>query len=189
MAVLFREKACTDYNLFSRHIKLIFSLLALLWLFDIIDWGFLRGRNLFDGPQRIQPMINLVFSVILISKPKEVPRVSVVEPPQKEEIRDIVYDNIQLPMVLISYKIPEQTSEDYYAVEMLTKALADGQSSRLDKELVDKEQIALTSGAFTVATEDPGLFIALGLSNLYHYKKLEISLKMISTPVILQWLV
>lgn len=100
-----------------------------------------------------------------IRKPKTVPRVTVVEPPQKEEKRDVIYDNIQLPMVLLSYHIPEQTAEDYYAVEMLTKILADGQSSRLYKELVDKQQIAYTSGAFTVPTEDPGLFIALGLSN------------------------
>jgi zinc protease len=102
--------------------------------------------------------VNLYFAEI--DKPREVPRVNVVEPPQKEEVRDVVYDNIQLPMVLLSYHIPEQTAEDYYAVEMLTKVLADGQSSRLYKELVDKEQIAYTSGAFTVPTEDPGLFIA-----------------------------
>jgi predicted Zn-dependent peptidase len=31
--------------------------------------------------------------------------------------------------------------------------------------LVDKEQIAMTTGAFTVPTEHPGLFIALGLTN------------------------
>ena len=100
-----------------------------------------------------------------INKPVDVPKVSVVEPPQKEEKREVVYDNIQLPMVLMAYHIPEQTAEDYYAVEMLTKILADGQSSRFYKELVDKEQIAMTTGAFTVPTEDPGLFIALGLTN------------------------
>jgi len=113
--------------------------------------------------EETKELVNLYFAEI--DKPREVPRVNVVEPPQKEEVRDVVYDNIQLPMVLLSYHIPEQTAEDYYAVEMLTKVLADGQSSRLYKELVDKEQIAYTSGAFTVPTEDPGLFIALGLSN------------------------
>ena len=113
--------------------------------------------------EETKKLVALYFSDI--NKPKEVPRVTIAEPPQKEEKRDIVYDNIQLPMVLISYHIPEQTAEDYYAVEMLTKVLADGQSSRLYKELVDKEQIAYTSGAFTVPTEDPGLFIALGLAN------------------------
>ncbi len=97
--------------------------------------------------------------------PKKIPRPDVVEPPQKAEIRDIIYDNVQLPMVLQAYHIPSETAPDYYAVEMLTKILADGQSSRLYKELVDKKQLALTSGAFAIPTEDPGLFIALALSN------------------------
>jgi predicted Zn-dependent peptidase len=94
-----------------------------------------------------------------------VPRPDVVEPEQHGEKRDVVYDNVQLPMVLHAYHIPEQASKDFYTVEMLTKILADGQSSRLYKELVDNQQIALTSGAFTVPTEDPGLFIALALAN------------------------
>lgn len=108
-------------------------------------------------------MIETYFSDI--NKPGDVPRVDVVEPPQQAEVVDSVEDNIQLPMVLLAYHVPEQTAKDYYAVEMLTKVLADGQSSRLYKALVDEQQIALTSGAFTVPTEDPGLFIALGLTN------------------------
>jgi zinc protease len=113
--------------------------------------------------EETRKLVQMYFSEI--TKPVDVPKVTVVEPPQKGEKRDIVYDNIQLPMVLMAYHIPEQTAEDYYAVEMLTKILADGQSSRFYKELVDKEQIAMTTGAFTVPTEDPGLFIALGLTN------------------------
>jgi predicted Zn-dependent peptidase len=113
--------------------------------------------------EETRKLVQMYFSEI--NKPIDVPRVTVVEPPQKGEKRDIVYDNIQLPMVLMAYHIPEQTAEDYYAVEMLTKILADGQSSRFYKELVDKEQIAMTTGAFTVPTEHPGLFIALGLTN------------------------
>ena len=68
-------------------------------------------------------------------------------------------------MVLDGYHIPGETAPDYYAVEMMTKILADGQSSRLYKELVDKKQLALSSGAFTVPTEDPGLFVAYAFSN------------------------
>jgi len=97
--------------------------------------------------------------------PQPIPRPDVVEPPLEKEIREEIYDNIQLPMVLQAYHIPSQTDPDYYAVEMLTKILADGQSSRLYKALVDNQQIALQSGAFTIPTEHPGLFIAMALSN------------------------
>jgi predicted Zn-dependent peptidase len=97
--------------------------------------------------------------------PADIPRPDIAEPTQQKEIRDVVYDNVQLPMVLQAYHIPEQTDKDFFAVEMLTKILADGQSSRLYRELVDGQEIALTSGAFTVPTEDPGLFIALALAN------------------------
>jgi predicted Zn-dependent peptidase len=112
---------------------------------------------------KTKELVNKYFADI--NKPKEVPKVSVVEPQQTLEKRDDIYDNVQLPMVLLSYHIPEQTAKEYYAVEMLTKILADGESSRLYKKLVDSEQIALTTGAFTVPTEDPGLFISLGLAN------------------------
>jgi predicted Zn-dependent peptidase len=97
--------------------------------------------------------------------PKPIPRPDMVEPPLETEVKDEIFDNIQLPMVLQAYRIPSQTDPDFYAVEMLTKILADGQSSRLYKALVDEQQIALQSGAFALPTEHPGLFIALALSN------------------------
>jgi len=37
----------------------------------------------------------------------EIPRPTVVEPPLTGEIRDTVYDNIQLPAVIQTYRIPE----------------------------------------------------------------------------------
>lgn len=96
----------------------------------------------------------------------EVPRPKVTEPARTQEERGVVYDNVQLPLVLHAYHIPAQGTTEYYAVEMLTTLLADGQSSRLYKSLVDNQQIALTSGAFPVATEDPGLFVALAVANM-----------------------
>ena len=95
----------------------------------------------------------------------EVPRPTVVEPPQKEEIRDIVYDNIQLPGVFQAYHMPAQGTEDYYAMELLTNLLSDGQSSRLYKEIVDKQQKAVQATAIPLAAEDPGLFIIVGIAN------------------------
>ena len=96
----------------------------------------------------------------------EVPRPNIVEPEQTEEIRDIIYNNIQLPAVFYGYHSPAQGTDDFYAMEMLTTVLSDGQSSRLYKEIVDKQQIAIQVAAFPQPSEDPGLFIVLGLANM-----------------------
>ena len=96
---------------------------------------------------------------------KEIPRPKVVEPPLGGEVRDTVYDNIQLPLVAQAYRIPALGTKDYYALDMLTTLLSSGQSSRLHKALVDKTQKALNVGAFTFSLEDPGLFLVYAISN------------------------
>jgi predicted Zn-dependent peptidase len=62
--------------------------------------------------------------------------------------------------------MPAQGTEDYYAMEMLTTVLSDGQSSRLYKEIVDNQQKAVQVDAFPAAAEDPGLFIVYGFANM-----------------------
>jgi zinc protease len=96
---------------------------------------------------------------------KEIKRPDVVEPKRTVEVRDTVYDNIQLPAVIHAYHIPAQGTEDYYAINMLTTLLAQGQGSRLNKEVVDKKQKAVYSGAFPLALEDPGLFLTFAIAN------------------------
>src|SRR5690606_5947335 len=68
---------------------------------------------------------------------REIPRPTVVEPPQQQEIRDVIYDNIQLPAVFQGYHIPADGTEEAYAVDMLNRLLSGGQSSRMYKALVD----------------------------------------------------
>jgi len=96
---------------------------------------------------------------------KKIPRPTVIEPPQGAEVRDTVYDNIQLPLVLHAYKIPSVGTKDYYALDLLTTLLASGQSSRLQKAVVDAQQKAVNVGAVPFSLEDSGLFIAYGISN------------------------
>lgn len=97
---------------------------------------------------------------------KEIKRPKEIEPALSGEVRDIVYDNVQLPLVLHAYRVPAQGTADAYALEMLAKVLASGQSSRLYKELVDKQQKAVAAGSFPYFLEDPGLFLAYGISNV-----------------------
>ncbi|MCB9249552.1 MAG: insulinase family protein [Ignavibacteriales bacterium] len=97
---------------------------------------------------------------------KIIPRPEVVEPPLTSEIRDTVYDNIQLPLVLQAYRIPAMGTEDYYSLEMLTTLLSSGESSRMKKAVVDQKQKAVNVGAFPFSLEDSGLFLAYGISNM-----------------------
>lgn len=95
----------------------------------------------------------------------EVPRVSIVEPPLEKEIRDTVYDDIQLPAVIQGYRIPRQGTTDSYALEMLANLLSDGESSRLNKKCVQETEKALYIANFPYTTEDPGLSIIYAIAN------------------------
>jgi len=97
---------------------------------------------------------------------KELKRPKEVEPVKTAEVRDTVYDNIQLPAVILAYHMPAQGTDDAYALSMLTTLLSDGESSRLSKSIVDKQQKALQVMAFPFALEDPGLVLTFGLVNM-----------------------
>lgn len=96
---------------------------------------------------------------------KEIYRPDIVEPVKIAEVRDTIYDNIQLPAVVQAYHIPAKGTPDYYALSMLTTLLSDGESSRMTKSIVDKQQKAMFVAAFPFALEDPGLFLVFGIVN------------------------
>lgn len=93
-------------------------------------------------------------------------RPKTVEKPLSKEIRDTVYDNIQLPAVIQTYRIPAQGTSDFYALTMLSQLLSQGQSSRLYKSLVDENQLAIAVGNIPLPLEDPGIILSYGIANL-----------------------
>ncbi|TXB66714.1 insulinase family protein [Vicingus serpentipes] len=97
---------------------------------------------------------------------KEMNRPTVVEPIKKEEVRDVIYDNVQLPAVMMGYHTPAQGTPDSYAVSMLAQILSQGKSSRLQKSVMDEQQKALFVGAFPFPTEDPGMALMFGITNM-----------------------
>ena len=97
---------------------------------------------------------------------KKIPRPDVKIQPLSENASAHIFDNVQLPGVFLGYRMAEQGSEDYYAMQLLTTLLSDGQSSRFQKEIVDEQQIAPFVTSFPFAMEDAGIFIALGLANI-----------------------
>lgn len=96
---------------------------------------------------------------------KAIPRPTEVEPKQTEEKRVEFYDNVQLPAVVIAYHTPAMGTDDWYALQLLTQMLSQGQSSRFQKELVDKQQKGLQVGAFMIPNEDPGVAFMYGITN------------------------
>jgi zinc protease len=101
-----------------------------------------------------------------IPKGNDVIKPNIVEPPLYTEIRDTFFDNIQLPAVIQAYRIPAMGTPDYYAVDMLSKLLSGGKSSRMNKSIVDDQQLALQVANIPLALEDPGISINFGLVNM-----------------------
>lgn len=101
-----------------------------------------------------------------IPRGAEIDRRRVEEPPMAGEVRDIIYDRIQLPAVVMAYRTPALTSDDFHAVDMLNRLLSNGNSSRLNRTVKDHDQKALFVGAFTLPFEDPGLAIAFAIANM-----------------------
>lgn len=96
---------------------------------------------------------------------KTIPRPEEVEPKKTAEVREVVYDNVQLDLVAQGYHIPAKGTEDYYALEMLATLLTGGESSRLIKEIVDKQQKAVFLSSYSAAFENPGLYIVYAVGN------------------------
>ena len=99
-------------------------------------------------------------------KPHDVPRPNIKEGLLTEEIRDTVYDNIQLPAIVMAYRIPELMHKDRFALDMLSMLLSQGNSSRFNKNVVEKKQLALGAFSFPMGLEDPGLILSLALANV-----------------------
>ena len=114
--------------------------------------------------ENAKKMVEKYFSTI----PKgthEIPRPNMIEPKKTKEVRDTIYDNIQLDAVIHGFHIPAEGKDDFYAVDMLNKLLSDGNSSRLHKELVETSQKCIYAGAFTFNLENPGLTLAFAMAN------------------------
>jgi zinc protease len=85
------------------------------------------------------------------------PPVTTVEPEQLGERRVAVHKFAQLPIVMMGYHVPQTNSADYYALALLRTVLTTGESSRMYRRLVDKDQLALEVGMFDQPAFDPTL--------------------------------
>lgn len=96
----------------------------------------------------------------------EIYRPDVIEPEKTSEVRDTIYDNIQLPAIIQAYKVPGQGNDEFYALEMLSTLLSRGGSSRFTKKIVDEQQKALQVGSFPLGLEDYSVNLAFAFCNM-----------------------
>ncbi len=94
----------------------------------------------------------------------------VIVRPQKDNqaitgvVKDTIYDNIQLPALFMGFKMPNQTHPDTYALEFLNEVLSSGSSSRINKEIVEKRQLAQYAFSFNYGLEDAGIGIMAAIA-------------------------
>jgi zinc protease len=87
------------------------------------------------------------------------PAVHAVEPPQNGERRVSVQKQAQLPVVYLAWHVPDHTSADAPALEVLSTVLSAGRASRLYRHLVYERQLALEAGGdYPYFSLDPNLF-------------------------------
>lgn len=77
---------------------------------------------------------------------------------------EVIYDKVQLPAVFVGYKIPSETHPDYHAINLMSEILSGGSSSRLNKNLVEKDELAMGAYSFPYQMENAGVGIFLALA-------------------------
>lgn len=74
------------------------------------------------------------------------------------EIREDIYDNIQLDGKFIFYRLPEMGTDDYYAINILNGILSEGDSSRFYQELEYKNELVSECDTNLYGMEKASLF-------------------------------
>jgi zinc protease len=89
-----------------------------------------------------------------------------VEPEQRGERRFLLKREAQVPFVMLGFRVPNYSSDDSYALDILESILSHGKSSRLYQSLVYEQKNSLAVGAeYSLMQTDPSLFYFYALVN------------------------
>jgi len=106
-------------------------------------------------PKQIFGLAEKYFAPIPAQEPP--PSVDTVEPPQKGERRIVVEASAQTPLLHIAFHAGRASDPQSLPLSLLLSILADGDSSRLHRLLVEDARSALSVGAWLDEGFDPGL--------------------------------
>ena len=82
-----------------------------------------------------------------------------MEPRRTAPVKDTVYDNIQMPMLIEVYPAPAYGTDDYFAMNIFNDILTAGQSSRIQSAVVDQKQTSLGVYGLVMNFEHPGVYL------------------------------
>ncbi|QJP33679.1 OmpA family protein [Nonlabens sp. Ci31] len=107
---------------------------------------------------KTKKMIEDYFGPIENKAPRNM-RTVIVEEPITSTRYATEYDaNIQIPVKIFSYVTPKSVERDAYVIDYISAVLTGGASSRMQKRMVDEEQIALQVLAFGQSNQDYGTY-------------------------------
>lgn len=99
-----------------------------------------------------------------IQKGKVLKKQTFAEEPITQTIKATYEDsNIQIPMVIATYRTPSMKTRDARVLDLISSYLSDGKSSKLYKKIVDEKKMALQIDAVGFSQEDYGMYILYGL--------------------------
>ena len=124
------------------------------------------SKNDFDKNNFLNPKSRSAKKVLntYLNTPIEIKRTKKDNTPISGVIKETIEDNIQLPALFMSYKLPSQTHPDSYALDLLNQVLSGGNSSRINKTIVEKKELAMFAFSFNYALEDAGLGIMAAIA-------------------------
>jgi predicted Zn-dependent peptidase len=99
-----------------------------------------------------------------IQREKDIKKQTFTEEPITKTIKATYEDpNIQIPMVVATYRTPSMKTRDARVLDLISSYLSDGKSSKLYKKIVDEKKMALQIDAVGFSQEDYGMYILYGL--------------------------
>ncbi len=87
------------------------------------------------------------------------------EPPQQQEKRTTVHRDVPQNQLYIVFHTCGRTHPDFYATDLLSDILANGESARMPARLVHDQKIFSELNAYITGNLDPGLFVITGKPN------------------------
>lgn len=125
------------------------------------------AKSTLDAKNFMKPTDKKAAAVVTkyANTPVDIPRTKKATEQLTEVKKVVVYDNIQLPGLFMAYRLPEATNEDMFALQMMSDVLSGGSSSRINKSLVERQQLAQFAFAFSYGLEDAGLGIFAAIAS------------------------
>ncbi len=90
------------------------------------------------------------------------PRALPEEPEQTSPRTQTVYADVPLDALYKAWHIPSRRQPGYYAADLITEIMGNGQASRLHQRLVKNEKLFATIGCYQTGSTDPGLLVVEG---------------------------